>query len=167
MVRLAAITIAVILFSNSAYAYWYFHKEDSAFETSNNFAILTVSDDYGFAIRCTTDELQARFFTPDQSFKEKDTLVIANSMLPKLLIRIDNKQPLTLAGTLHKGNNGLVMQADIDRSFVDDVSQARRRIAVAMDLLGDIYHETDFSASGSTRVVNKLKKTCPLFFSSS
>lgn len=144
-----------------ASARWLYEKKESAFGSNTLSMMFTANAQYGFGIRCSSDELEAVFATPDRSFDE-DTLILANATIPKLLLRIDDHEPRELIAEIYDQDGEAVIVADVGQEVVADIGSARSKISVAIRLLGEIYHEQTFSALGSTAAASKLNVSCDL-----
>ncbi|WP_422018887.1 hypothetical protein [Roseibium sp.] len=146
-------------FADVGYAQWLHQKQESAFGSDGLELIITASAGMGFGIRCSSESIEAVFITKDTSFDD-ETFLIANATSPKLLLRIDNEAPLELEGMLWDSEGKAAMTAEVEAEFIDGIANAKRRVSVAVKLLGEVYHETSFSAVGSTKAANKLKAGC-------
>jgi len=146
-------------FMTTANANWLHQKKESAFGADDLELIVTMSGAMGFGVRCSPDSVEALFITNDRSFDD-ETLLIANATNPKLLLRIDSEPSLTLSAKLWDNDGTITAIAEVDLELIDSIAGANTRIAVAMRLLGETYHETNFSVLGSTKAANKLKDGC-------
>ena len=162
MKTLAIAIAAGLLFVRApAQAQWLYQGQESAFGDDTLHVALTASGSYGFGLRCKAGTIEAVYTTPDKSF-DADGYKLANALKPLLRIRIDDQGIVELAAELHDSNGSMVVLAEVERSLLDSVRDARRRVAVVVQLLGDRYHERSFNVRGSTAALNKLIAGCDL-----
>ncbi len=163
MKRILVVAAIVCAASTQVFAQWMYQEKESAFTGKKGALMFAVnSSDMGFGFRCRADEgkMKIVFITPERVEKD-ELLAVANMSGPKILIRVDNHAPHSIAAEAIKTNSGqLSLIADASPELVDEVAKARKRIAVAMKLLGDTYHETSFSPRGSGRVGKKFLTAC-------
>ena len=160
MLRHILLATAVVL-ANPAYAQWIYQEQGGAFDDTPLRIALTGSQFYGLALRCrNTYDLELLFITPEQA--EANTIGTFNEMRPLILLRIDDAEPreFPAIADLSDGNLGLIAETDADLATA--LIDAKRRVAVAVRVMGQLFHEEEFSVQGSTRSVCQLFDGCQL-----
>jgi len=159
---LAATVLAVGLSAPvEARAQWMHQGNESAFGDSGLHIAVTASGRYGFGIRCRGDLIEMLYVTPDTSF-DKSTYTMANLTKPKLRVRVDDSTIVDLEGELVDIDGTAALLAEIDLDLVYAVRDAKRRVAVVLQLIGENYHENSFGVRGSTAATNKMLVGCNL-----
>jgi len=132
------ISLAMLLLSAApAYAQWHYQGEESAFGGKGIHVALTGNRAYSFGIRCEDGETQAILLTPeDLQASDAEAFSI---MRPTMLLRIDDSPALDLATSVDSTSGKLRALADVDLDFVQQLKNAKRRVAVAISMGGERY----------------------------
>ncbi|KQI68717.1 hypothetical protein AN189_07405 [Loktanella sp. 3ANDIMAR09] len=138
------------------------HEESGgAFDGSPTQLAMAANLDYGFGLRCTDEfDLVAIFVTPEQI--DQDTLDRMTALLPTVLIRVDDNEPFELPSEGLVAPQGASYLGDAPADLAVQIAGAKTSVSVAISLLGEIYHETRFGSSGSTRAANLVIENCGL-----
>jgi len=144
-----------------ASAQWVYQGNESAFGSDTMHVALTGSGDYGFGFRCKAGEIEAVYLTPDRSF-DADAYKLANITEPKLRIRIDDRPVVDLEAELNDVSGKASVLAPVEKELLLSAKDARKRIAVVLELLGDNYHEQSFNVRGSTKAIGSVIAGCGL-----
>lgn len=149
------------LAATGADAAWLHDEQGGAFSDTPLQIAVGSSGPYGFGFRCHgSEDLEALFLTPE---RVSDEAAEMTSVIPMtLLVRVDDNEPheIEAAGNVLDGKLGIL--AEVTPDLADEVEGAVRRVAVAVDMLGQTYHETEFDVRGSTAAVAALKAGCGL-----
>lgn len=152
-----AIVAGLLSVSTSAYGQWLYQSRESAFGDDTLHIALTASGLYGFGLRCRNGTFEAVYITPE---KFGESIGLLNALRPQLRIRIDNQGVLDFDAELEDAEGKLAVLAEIDRSLAEAVRDARRRVAVVVEVLGERFHEKSFNVRGSTKAVGKVIADC-------
>ena len=144
--------------SAPAYAQWLYQAEQSAFGDDGVHMAMTGSGNYGFGIRCQNGELAAILLTPED-IKAEDAAAFAY-VSTYLLLRIDDNPPHKIGTDIDTVDGKLRAWATVDRPIAVEISEARRRVAVAIEFGDSRYHEQTYGVRGSTNSMNKLISNC-------
>lgn len=152
-----AIAAGLLSVSTSAQAQWLYQGQESAFGDDTMHVALTALGPYALGLRCKAGTFEAVYITPERS---DEGLSMLNMLKPQLRVRVDNQSVLDLDAELEDADGKLVVLAEIDRSLAEAVRDARRRVAVVVEVLGQRYHERSFNVRGSTNAVGKVMANC-------
>lgn len=159
------LTISLLLsyfaLATASHAAWYYHLEESTFDTDTHL-LLAERAPYFFGLRCQGNEVRFVFSTPDRSFNA-ETMAMANAIDPIVLFKVDNGDVLNLSGEIRDNNGEAIITGHAENALLDSIENAQSKVAVALKLLGDVYHETQFGASGSTAKAKQFRAACPAF----
>lgn len=159
--RAAAIAVLVLASSAlSAEAQWLYQKEESAFGDNHFHGAITGKGPYGFGFRCFGSDPEIIFMTPETSPGEEKLSLINSITPPEILIRTDDLEVHRLEGQAADTDGTVVFLAPAPAEVMAEVRDARRRVAVAIDFMGETIHETKFNVSGSTRAMAQLMRGC-------
>lgn len=163
MKRLLFTLAAAGLFGSisSASAQWIYQGNESAFGDDSLHIALTASGNYALGLRCKGSTLEAIYMTPDRSF-DKDSYAFANMTKPTLKLRVDNDAVVDVEAELIDVDGKAAVLADIDVSLAHSVRDAKRRVAVVVQILQDNYHEQSFNVRGSTKATGRMLTACGL-----
>jgi len=162
MIKLTALLFLSYLASASAsHAAWYYHMEESTFGTDTHL-LLAERAPYFFGLRCQDQEVRFVFSTPDRSFNA-ETMAFANATDPILLFKVDSSEVINLSGEIRDNNGEAIFTGPAEKVLLDSIENAKSKVSVALKLLGEIYHETQFGASGSTAKAKQFRLACPAF----
>jgi hypothetical protein len=121
---------------------------------------MTVSGNYALGFVCQGDNARFVYITPE---KYSDKLSASMGLLgPKLLVRVDDADVVKL-DVMFEDANGLIKMLTDDESASDlavAVSTAKKRVAIAVELGGQLFHKTNFGVSGSKDAVGKSLNGC-------
>lgn len=161
--RLVAGLVLALLFSATAVAQWIYNEEEDTFGEGGEKMILVTDLFTGFGVKCSPAGLRAFYATPEK-VEEGTTLEAVNRTHPKLLVRVDKNPPYELDATFDvtMENRARAWADDIPPKLVKEIRDAKRRIAVAVRILGKIYHKNSYPVRGSTAAARRLIKRCSL-----
>lgn len=142
-----------------AKAEWLYDVDQSAFGGKAVHLLFNVQIYYGVSVRCDS-QLKILFLTPEDIDSE-ETINNINRQWPKLLLRVDDNPPFELTARAFASEGKLFMMAPLDNKFIDELESAQNRVAVAIRMLGTVYHEREFDVLYSTSTAAKLKQACP------
>ncbi len=161
MRSLAIAALGLLLTCGTAAAQWVYQKQESAFDDDASNVALTAVGKYGFGVRCTGGAAELVFITPDSSFND-DTYEFANLTGPVLLLRTDNDPVQQLAIKLQDVDGTAVARGDADVELIRKIAGAKKRVSVALKLVGETYHEQQFNVRGSSKAIEKVIEACGL-----
>lgn len=156
-----AIIVAAIMSAapGIASAQWMYQESGGAFDGNALHLGAVSAGPYGFALRCrTADTLEMVFLTPE--LVDTDTAELMALTFPKILFRVDDLEPFEIEAIAHSQEGLLSLTGEAPPEVLDQVAGANRRIAVAVRVLDEVYHETDFTARGSTAAANSVRSGC-------
>ena len=161
MVRRVALAIALSTLVTNAHAQWLFRTEENAFEPdkSMHIAMTVANGGYALGMRCRDGERSVIFMTPEKA----DQVSVLNSASPVVMIRVDDNDILEYPAQLEVLGDtvaaGIIDAEGVKKAF-DQAREGRRRISVAIKLLGQTMHPTNFNVRGSTRTISQLQEKC-------
>ena len=154
-----AVAVAAALATPAA-AQWAYDQRGGAFDEAATHLAMTMRETgYSLAVRCqSADDLTLVFLTEEtMTDEDSDNL---NLFSPLLLVRVDDEAPFELDGVTQVGETGMGIFAPAPIGVLSQINGAKRRVAVAIRVLDDTFHEIEFNARGSTSATAKLKKGC-------
>ncbi len=154
---LAAVIIGTVA-ASPAWSQWLYDGQQSAFGGGGTHSAYTGNRDYGFGFRCDDSEVSVAYLTPQPI--ESDDLDGYQRLPIRLLVRVDDNPVKEYESRIDRADEKLRVIADIERDILEEVRDAKRRIAVAINLAGKLYHEQSFRAQGSTATLNKFMPNC-------
>lgn len=157
---LGAASAGALIFVAPAQAEWYYQGEKSAFGTQGTHMALGHNGLYAFGFRCDQDDVAGIFITPedlDDASAEGLTF-----LAPKLLIRVDDRAVHEHFGVVESANGKLRVSVTVRPSLLEQVRDAKRRIAVAIRMSDRTFHEASFSARGSTSALRSFLANCDI-----
>lgn len=157
----ASLFLSYLASASASHAAWYYHMEESTFGTDTHL-LLAERSPYFFGLRCEGDEVRFVFSTPDRSFNA-ETMAMANAIDPIVLFKVDSGEVLNLSGEIRDNNGEAIITGPAEDVLLDSIENAKSKVSVALKLLGDVYHETQFGASGSTAKAKQFRRSCPAF----
>ncbi|MDF1620898.1 hypothetical protein [Pseudothioclava nitratireducens] len=155
------IATAAASFPALAQAQWFNQSWGGAFDGKPNQVAGVESGDYGFALRCTGPVDLVALYITAQSTEDFDFDAL-NDLGPQVLVRVDEDAPLSLSAVLQDINGYVRAEASAPPELLTQVISAKSRIALALQLDGQLYHEKHFNVVRSTVVGNKLAASCGL-----
>ena len=156
--RVLVAAVFTALLTSSASAQWVYQGEESAFGGSGTHLALVGDFLYAFGLRCDNSDLVTVFITPEKvTNDEASVFLLAN---PKTLLRVDSNPPMTLDAIADSANGKLRVTSVVDRDLAEQVMNAKKRVAVAIEMAGQRFHEKSFTVRGSTNAVKKLLAAC-------
>jgi len=147
--------------SESASAQWLYEGNESAFGDDALHVAVTASGFYGFGLRCRGDTIEVIYMTPDTSFNN-EYYKLANITQPKLRIRVDDGAIVDVDATLVDIEGKATAIGNVDIALLHSVSNAKKRVAVVLQLIGVNYHEKSFNPRGSSKALGKIMSACGL-----
>lgn len=155
--RLVLSFLALLHWSASANAQWFYQeKEESAFSEEKVHLLLSMSEGRGFGFRCRDGSSELMFML-EERMEETDTL---NAIQPKLLLKIDNNELHEIPVTAANSGDSLVFMAEAPVPLIEEIRDAQKRVAVAVDLVGNLFSETAYNVRGSTAAATSLLNNC-------
>lgn len=159
---LATVGLAACLASTSTHAQWINQKTGGAFDDNPLYVALTVSHKLGFGLRCNASGPQVVFITNDESMTQ-DTYKLANAAEPKLRVKIDKGEIISLDATLEDTDDGkMIAISDGNLSLYEQIRDAKKSVSVVVTVLGKNFHENQFNVRGAKEAVGKLISGCKL-----
>lgn len=152
-----------------ASAEWLYNQQGGAFDDAPMHIAAGQTGAYGFGFRCRyLGTIEAVFITPEQI--DADTADMMNQLGVTLLVRADDNEPHRIEGSVESLDGTLAILAEVEHPFgdevavpiLDEVEGASRRVAVAFEGIGQIFHETEIDVRGSTSAIAALKQDCGL-----
>jgi hypothetical protein len=159
MNRLISGLILSVLFAPPAAAQWLYQGEESAFGSSGTHMAVTAKGRYGLSVRCMNSKLELVCVTPDTSFDE-GAYKLANTIGMKLRVRVDDAPVVDLDAELTDADGKAIILAGLEPELGAVLSDAKKRVAVVLNLMGDNYHENTFGVRGSTKAIGKVLAAC-------
>jgi hypothetical protein len=159
--KLSIVALAVVVAATPASAQWLYQGNESAFGDSGLHLAVTGSGNYGFGLRCSGEKTEAIYMTPDTSF-DSDAYKVANMSKPILMIRIDDNPIVEIEAELIDTDGKAAALGDVNPAIFAAVRDAKKRVAVALKLLGENYHEKSFNVRGSGNALKKVIAACNL-----
>lgn len=157
--RALTIGLLAVHWSFPAAAQWLYQHQESAFGGDSTHLALTADASYVFGLRCDGDGLVAIFATPEDLSGELGKKV---STIPvALLIRVDSNEVLSFDGAVDSIDGKMRVSAPVQRDLVLQIKEARTRVAVAMTIVGNRFHEVTFNVRGSTTAASRMLVACP------
>lgn len=149
--------------SSSVRAQWINTVAEDAFNGDQQIAMIPdVAAGYFFGFRCSNaDDLAMIFGTPETSSGHEGSV----ASMTKMMVIIDGEPARSFDVSIDTwGENKFRFNADSVEvsNVILAVGKAKRRVAVAIDLLGKKYHSRVFKLNGSGRAVDKLVKSCEI-----
>ena len=116
----------------------------------------TVKSNYVFGIRCSDGKREMLYLTSEKT----DDASSINALKPKLMVRIDKNKVHALEAEADVIDNKLRVVAELSGGVVEEIRDAKQRIAVVLNVIGQNFHENSFNVRGSTNAAKKLIATC-------
>ena len=162
--RRRLITILLLVLAGPASAQWVYQSEESAFGSGGTQIMLAPAGyKTALGLRCLKEKSpEIVYMTNDSSF-DADTTKVANMTTPKLMLRIDDNDPQELDSTILLTDDGTAMfVAEANKELLNEIGGAKKRVAIAVGLLGETYHENKVGVRGTRKNVDKLISDCKL-----
>ena len=161
MARCLLLLVMMSLGTTAAQAQWLFRTEENAFEPnkSMHIAMTAIGGGYALGMRCQGGERSVIFMTPEKA----ESIGVLNSASPVVMIRVDDNDILEYPARLEILGDTVaagILDADGVKKAFDQARQGQRRISVAIKLLGQTMHPTNFNVRGSTRAITELQSKC-------
>ncbi len=161
-----AVLVAVL--AVPAKADWLHKSEENPF-TGDTHIAMGITDMSGYAVgfRCSkADDLSLVFVTPE-SVEDGAAVAGMNALGIKLLVIVDDQPKLTLEAGLDRapgGSNKLrLVSSDAEIvGLIDKVKAAKKRVAMAVELMGQAMHAKSFDVRGSRRALDDLGSGCKI-----
>lgn len=112
----------------------------------------------GLGFRCQDGTTEIVYRTPEEADDSKASSF--NGLDPKLKLRIDSNPIVDLEVNFDSNNGKLRGVADVDMDLLTQVRDAKRRVAVAIEVLDKLYHEQSLDVAGSTEALKRLILNC-------
>ena len=157
----------VCLSAVAANAVWIHTKTEDPFQGDTHLAFAGGSSGYGVGFRCQAGpetNLTIIFTTPERM--STDNAAVLGSMPVSLLVIADDQPKVTLEGKADTAGdeNNLRIYSEEPQvgQLVKAALAARRRFAIAAEMVGKIVHSHSFDLSGSTKAITELMQACKL-----
>jgi len=83
-----------------------------------------------------------------------------NALKPQLMVRIDKNKVHAIEAETDVVDNKLRIVAELSGGIVEEIRDAKQRVAVVLSVIGQNFHENSFNVRGSTNAAKKLITTC-------
>lgn len=143
-----------------AQAGWMYNSSGGEFDGDALQYAFVGSGSYGFGVRCQSKQAEAIFVTRDTSFNDSDALATINLTKPQLKYKVDGGQIYEISGELNNGDTGLAFIGDVTAEDMGRIRDAKKSLAVVINVMGKNYHETKFPMAGSSNAVGKVMDGC-------
>lgn len=161
--RRAGVALALSLaLCSASHAQWLYQGQESAFDDDALQIAVTAEGQYALGFRCKRDNIEVVYMTPDKSFQDADAYKMANLAKPKIRIRIDNNPIVDIDAFMTEAGGKATIIGETDLEMLESIRNAKKRVAVVLQLLGDSYHEKSFNVRGSTKALGQIIKACKL-----
>jgi hypothetical protein len=154
--------LSLFLSFQNASAQWYFNQEENAFDDSKstNIAITGNTSGYGFGLRCIGEQFALVLITPEKI----ESVGPLNAAKPKILLRVDKNKSRSFDAEIYTANENVAAQAILNKedfkAVSDEISNARSRVSVAIEILSENIHNVNFGTSRSGRTIKSLTDAC-------
>lgn len=166
--RRVLFALASMVVCGGAWAQWFSDGSDNPFENTQMRWVFTAAESgAGFGFRCEgadPDNAGLLFITRERI---TDEAAASLSLLsPQLSIIVDNGERRDLDASIDaveiSGAMLLRVIANGETAIVeaDRIGNARRRVSVALSVLGKTFHATNFGVRGSRREIDNAFKSC-------
>ena len=165
---LAQVLIALVASVGSTRAEWLHNVEDDPFRGGEVHLAMAIATDFsGFVagFRCSSaDDLTLVFVTPE---KTKDIPVPSIDKLPvRLLVITDDAEKVALDAKIETTPSGEQFRFSADGEQIIKMLKAawdaKKRFAIASELLGQVGQSKSFDMRGSSRAIQELVNGCKL-----
>ena len=154
-----ALACAAMLCAPPAAAQWKYQLNESAFTAEGVNIAMTANAGYAFGFRCQGQDMEVLFLTNSNSFTN-ESLGASSLAPPQLLVRVDDHAVIEMNISLveNGGKSGAIGYVEME--LANAVRNAKKRIAVALRILGEIQHEEWFDVVDSTIAIDKITAAC-------
>lgn len=156
--KFAALVAVIVTVCAPARAQWMYTGEESAFGGTGSHLAATMGGGYVFAFRCDDSGPVAVYLTPE-IFENSDVKDVPP--MATMLLRVDDLEVHKNFAVGESASQKLRFTATADRELLTQVMQAKRRVAVAMQAQGKMFHEQTFNVRGSTTALKRFLAGCP------
>lgn len=161
---LAFVTLVLLAFSAPAMAADWLHGgiRDEFDGKHRYFAISSATEpNLGFVCEFETGRIKLLFKTNERSTRDlsKRMPILFN----RIVLIVDDDPVRSYPGTVDEIEHKIVAQSYDDTviALANTISNAQRRVLVAVDMAGEKYFRQEFPVSGSGRAIATLLQTCP------
>jgi len=158
--KIVVLALGLFLVSSTAQAQWLHQSEDDAFENKTQHISMTMSGMYALGYVCQGNKSRFVYITPEKYSAElSQTMLVLN---PKLLVRVDDADVVKLDVFSEEANNKTKLVTDDEGSvsLAKAVAVAKKRVSVAIEIGGQLFHKTNFGVTGSKEALNKALDGC-------
>lgn len=163
-IKWRALGFAALAAAGAAHADWQHAITEDAFNGDKHIGLALAEPNYGLGFRCTEGrgDLLLIYMTPERADLEA---VKGLTMLgPKLLVIVDDAPRVSLPANveLSAGDDRLAFASDAGdvKALLAAARSAKRRVAVAIEVAGQVLHSVSFRARGSGRALAKVADAC-------
>lgn len=144
--------------ASGASAQWMTETTENAFDdTTTEFALAPNRDGYGLGFRCSkTMPLELVFMAPDKT-EGVDKLNLAE---PILKVRIDKQNIVEIPTEIETSGELIKFTSAAPDGMIEGIGNAKKRVAVAAEVLGQRFHETEFGVIGAKKALSKIQGAC-------
>lgn len=164
--RLAISAVAFAL-SWQARAEWLHTVDENPFTGDGHIAMaLEDLSGYGAGFRCTSNTDATLIFATPERISAEDARLLSGEGGPPVdvLVVVDDQPKLTFPAKpdVIVGSEKLrfISQTDEVADLIRSVMMAKRRVALAVQINGQVLHTKSFSAAGSTKALSALIEGC-------
>ena len=157
MKKIAITTAVLTLFAaTSAHAQWIYQTKDSAFSDDKMHFMVTAKAGFAFGFRCNKGVKNALYLTSEKA----ESASSINALGPKLFIRVDKNKVHELDAEANIVDGKIRIDATVPETIFAEARDAKRRISVVLDIVGQKFYENNFNVRGSTRAAKRLIADC-------
>lgn len=166
---LIAAALALAAMAGPAGAQWIAQRDDDPFAGGKTALAMAMNGSgYVFGFRCTSaGELAVIYATGEAA--TADTIKAFAVIKPQIMLIVDDgsRKAIDAEADLVDGKVRLFSTADGVDAWAREVAASKRRVAVAIDFLGKVWHSTQFGVAGSGRAIRQMADACDLDLSPS
>lgn len=155
---LASLIISLI-YTQPVMAQWFSQSKEDPFGDNHIVGAVTAKYGKGLIVRCIGGSDLQLMFLPNEVGTD-DVVTMANAAGTLIKVRIDKEQIDEIPATVQLTDGKVLAIADINKSLANRMANARRRIAVVLDILGNQFGSTSFGVRGSGRHIKKVLDSC-------
>jgi hypothetical protein len=163
-VILAAFTILISSVC-IAQAQWLHNSEDNPFSKSSTQIAVTAKSGHLAGFRCTGADDLTLVYTIPEKVSDQTTQMLQVSGL-KLLAIVDDGSKIEMSADVEVTPNGekyrIEATGDEVVALIKAVAGAKKRLALATEIMGKTFYPTTFGIDGSRSVLTKLSAGCKL-----
>jgi len=167
--RLGALAaLAFLTGAGNASAQWMTQKDDNPFEkTKSRWVFTAAAPSYGFGFACAGPDLQSAkilFITAEEI--DAGSAAVMSQLSPEIAVIIDDGERFDVPASVDtvKIESASLLRLSASGEDAIKVAQAvgaaRRRVSVAVTMVGQVLHPKNFGVSGSKRQIEEAIAAC-------